>query len=378
LLKYIYILGFFLCISLILLKRQIIKTFSILIYNIKVMTDSESKSTNENTFDDADMVLLGTGCCGFIGSAFCNYWFSKNNLKLFINLDAMHYCANENNIKKEIRNSPKYLFVKGNTGNADLVTHILNTYKVTHVIHFAARSYVGDSFENSLAFTQDNIVGTHVLLECMRKYGKIVKAIIVDSDESFGESRKHILEEKKTEESKLAPTTPYAVSKAAAGLIAQTYYHSFKMPLVITRGNNVFGSLYNISAQYPEKLIPKFIKLLKEGKKLTIEGDGSAMRAFLHIYDTVRAFEIILKNGKIGNIYNIGCDEDAEYSVLEVARILIRMIKKTEDYEQWIEYISDRPYQDARYYITNQKLKDLGWNITIKFEDGLRDMINLV
>ena len=343
------------------------------------MTDSENKLSVEDSFGDEDMVLLGTGCCGFIGSAFCNYWFSRNRFKLFINLDAMHYCANENNIREEVRNNPKYVFIKGNVGNAELVSHILTTYKVTHIIHFAARSFVGASFEDSLSFTYDNIVATHVLLECVRKYGKIKRLINIDSDESYGPSSiLHMTVDKKTEQSVLQPTTPYAVSKAAAGLIAQTYYHSFKVPIIITRGNNVYGSLFGISAQYPEKVIPKFIKLLKEGKKITIEGDGSAVRAFLHIYDTVRAFETILIKGEIGHIYNIGCEEDAEYSILDVAKILIKYIKKTEDYDQWIEYIPDRPYQDARYYITNQKLKDLGWNITIKFENGLREMIDLV
>jgi len=143
------------------------------------------------------------------------------------------------------------------------------------------------------------------------------------------------------------------------------------MPIIITRGNNVYGP-----NQYPEKLIPRFIKLLKEDKKVTIQGDGSSVRAFLHAYDTATAFETILEKGKIGEIYNIGCDEGMEYSVLEVAKILIKMIKNTENYDNWIEYIEDRPFNDQRYYISNQKLKDLGWEIKCLFINKLKDIIN--
>ena len=175
----------------------------------------------------------------------------------------------------------------------------------------------------------------------------------------------------KTEHSVLCPTNPYAATKAGAELIAQSYNHSYKMPIIITRGNNVYGK-----NQYPEKLIPKFIKLLKEGKKVTIQGKGDTVRAFLFASDTASAFECILMNGKIGEIYNIGCDDGMEYSVLDVAKILIKKIKKTEKYEDWIEFIEDRPFNDQRYYISNKKLKDLGWTIKIKFMDGLKHMID--
>jgi dTDP-glucose 4,6-dehydratase/UDP-glucose 4,6-dehydratase len=142
------------------------------------------------------------------------------------------------------------------------------------------------------------------------------------------------------------------------------------MPIIITRGNNVYGP-----NQYPEKIIPLFIKLLKEDKKVTIQGDGTSVRAFLHAYDTASAFECILEKGKIGEIYNIGCDADMEYSVMEIAKILIKIIKKTEDYDTWIDYIEDRPYNDERYYISNQKMKDLGWKININFLNGIHELI---
>ena len=179
-------------------------------------------------------------------------------------------------------------------------------------------------------------------------------------------------EKHKTEHSVLWPSKPYAATKAGAELIAQAYYHSYKMPIIISRGNNVYGP-----NQYPEKLIPRFIKLLKENKKVTIQGDGSCVRAFLHSEDTARAFECILEKGQVGEIYNIGCDEGMEYSVLEVAKILIKIIKDDNiSFDDWIEYVKDRPFNDKRYYISNQKLKNLGWDIKVNFIDGLKKLIN--
>ncbi len=154
-----------------------------------------------------------------------------------------------------------------------------------------------------------------------------------------------IEEQHKTEHSILCPTNPYAATKAGAELIAQSYNHSYKMPIVITRDNNVYGP-----NQYPEKLIPLFIKQSKENKKVTIQGDGSSVRAFLHVIDTVKAFECTLEKGKIGEIYNIDCDEHMEYSVMDIAKILINKIKYTDNFEEWIEYIEDRPFNDKRYY----------------------------
>jgi dTDP-glucose 4,6-dehydratase/UDP-glucose 4,6-dehydratase len=127
--------------------------------------------------------------------------------------------------------------------------------------------------------------------------------------------------------------------------------------------------------QYPEKLIPKFIQLLNQNKRVTIQGDGSNVRAFLHVSDVVRALDIILEKGVIGEIYNIGSDEDKEYSVLEIAHILIRMLKNTEDYDGHIEYIADRPFNDKRYFISNAKLKSLGWTIEKDFMDGLKALL---
>ena len=177
-------------------------------------------------------------------------------------------------------------------------------------------------------------------------------------------------EQHKTEQTVLCPTNPYAATKAGAELLAQAYNHSFKMPIIITRGNNVYGL-----NQYPEKVIPRFIEQLKRGEKVTIQGDGSCVRAFLHAEDTANAFLKVLEKGKVGEIYNIGCDEGMEYSILEVAKILIKKIKGSEEgCEQWITFIEDRPFNDQRYYISNQKLKELGWSIKIDFLSGLNEL----
>jgi dTDP-glucose 4,6-dehydratase/UDP-glucose 4,6-dehydratase len=194
-----------------------------------------------------------------------------------------------------------------------------------------------------------------------------VKAV---ADEVYGESMNTVDETHKTEHSILCPTNPYAATKAGAELIAQSYCHSYKMPIIITRGNNVYGP-----NQYPEKLIPRFIKLLKENKKVTIQGCGKSVRSFMHAYDAAKAFECILQKGEIGEIYNIGCDEGMEYSVIDIAKILIKIIKKTSDYNSWIEYIEDRPFNDQRYYISNEKLKELGWSIEMDFIENIKNLI---
>ena len=314
--------------------------------------------------------LLVTGGCGFIGSNFINYYFHKHkNIKIY-NLDAMYYCADENNVEEEIRNSNRYKLIKGNLCSFDLLTHILEAYNIDTIIHFAAQSHVQDSFSDSFKYTNDNILGTHTLLEASRIYGKIIKFIHISTDEVYGESLFSEDEEKKNEQSILCPTNPYAATKAGAELIASSYRFSFKMPIIITRGNNVYGK-----NQYPEKLIPRFIKLLNENKKLTIQGDGSNIRAFLHAMDVASALECILDKGKVGEIYNIGSDEDKEYKVLEIAKILIKLIKNTENYDEWIEYVEDRPFNDKRYYISNEKVKDLGWKIKKDFMEGLKELL---
>ena len=314
--------------------------------------------------------LLVTGGCGFIGSNFINYYFSKNESVNIINLDALYYCANINNINTDIRESSRYHFIQGNLCSMDLMKHILASYQIDTIIHFAAQSHVQNSFDDSLQYTHDNVLGTHTLLEAAKKYGKIQKFIHISTDEVYGESMLDETESKKNENSILCPTNPYAATKAAAELIAKSYYFSFKFPIIITRGNNVYGA-----NQYPEKLIPRFIKLLNNGDKVTIQGDGTNVRAFLHVDDVCSALEYVIEKGVIGEIYNIGSDDHHEYSVKEVAHKLIKNIKNTDNYDEWITYIEDRPFNDKRYYISNDKVKQLGWKIHRDFDEGLMELL---
>ena len=327
----------------------------------------------ENCEDTEDTVLFVTGGAGFIGSHFINNIFSKYNKIKIINFDTLYYCANENNVDEIVRKCHnRYTFIKGNLQSFDLLNYIFQTNKITHVVHFAAQSHVQTSFTDALTYTNDNILGTHNLLEAVRVHCKTLKLFIhVSTDEVYGENES---EDIKTETSILCPTNPYAATKASAELLAQSYHHSFKIPIIITRGNNVYGP-----NQYPEKVIPRFIHQIQTGSKVTIQ-NGNCMRAFLHVYDTATAFIAILEKGKIGEIYNIGCDEGMEYSILEVAKMLIEKIINVDnntsiDYNDHIEYIEDRPFNDKRYYISNDKLKKLGWNIVIDFETGINELI---
>ncbi len=322
-----------------------------------------------------------TGGCGFIGSNFIEYLYNEymNSVHDFhiYNIDALYYCASKENVSEAIRNSGKYTFIKGNITSYDLVSHILEEYKIDTIIHFAAQSHVDNSFENSLQYTQDNILGTHTLLEATRKYmvknPDIFKRFIhISTDEVYGESMIHDEEDKKDEQSILCPTNPYAATKAGAELLAKSYYFSYKMPIIITRSNNVYGK-----NQYPEKLIPRFIKLLNDDQPLTIQGDGTNVRSFLHVSDVSSAIYLILQHGALGEIYNIGGDEEDEYTVLSVAHLLIRLIKNIDGKEQerYITYVEDRPFNDKRYYISNDKVKALGWTKQISFLDGVRTLI---
>jgi len=309
--------------------------------------------------------LLVTGGLGFIGSNFVNYCLENTNYKI-INVDRNDYCSSLSNVKN---NHINYNFYFGDISNNDLILKLLNKYNVNIVVHFAAQSHVGNCFSNPLQYTKDNVFGTHKMLEAAKDYGKLEKFIHVSTDEVYGESQLDDVT-KNTEQSLLCPTNPYAATKASAEMLVRSYYKSFNLPVIITRGNNVFGP-----NQYPEKVIPLFVKLLKENKKVTIQGDGSTVRGFLHVTDTVLGFIKILEEGKIGEIYNIGCDENMEYSILDVAKILIKKIIGTDNYDNWIEYIEDRPFNDKRYYISNNKLKELGWKITINLHDGLENLI---
>ena len=310
------------------------------------------------------MNILVTGGCGFIGSNFINYMLKKHNDCKIYNIDCLNYCANEKNIIEH----PNYKLIKGNITSKDLVLHILNEYAIDAIIHFAAQSHVDNSFDNSLQYTTDNVMGTHVLLQTAKEYGKIKRFLHFSTDEVYGEVD---LEHPGChEKSLLNPTNPYAATKAAAEFLVRSYYHSFKLPVVIVRCNNVYGP-----NQYPEKLIPKFIKLLREGKKLTVHGNGSTRRNFIWAEDVSSATELIFHNGALNEVYNIGTKQ--EYSVMDVATILIERMTEDKNIDNHITFVEDRPFNDFRYSVDTTLLKSLGWEEKhTNFIENIESLIN--
>ena len=293
---------------------------------------------------------LVTGGCGFIASNFLNIMKKRYPDIHFVNIDKMDYCSNIENVEPGVAT-----FVKGNIGNAELIEHLIKEYNFDYVFHFAAQSHVDNSFENALSFTIDNTHATHVLIEACRQYLPNVEFIHFSTDEVYGESKTDVPFTEDT--GVLRPTNPYSASKAAAEMIVRSYIESFKMNIKTIRCNNVYGP-----NQYPEKLIPKFKRLLREGKKCTIHGKSCAdiKRAFMHVEDVVDAVEIVWKRGAPGEVYNIASDH--ELTVTEVTRLAIETITGTQNYDDWIEYVNDRPFNDRRYYICSKKLKALGWS----------------
>lgn len=295
--------------------------------------------------------ILVTGGCGFIGSNFINYYMDTHPIDKIVNIDRLDYCAKETNVKP----NDNYTFIKGDINDRELIIKTLIDYHIDTVIHFAAQTHVDNSFEEwtSLDFTRDNVLGTHTLLECCRIYKKIHRFLHMSTDEVYGEvSLDHT---GCNEKSILNPTNPYAATKAGAEMLVRSYHYSFGIPIIIMRCNNVYGP-----NQYPEKVIPKFISQIKNNQKCTIHGNGQTRRNFIHTYDVSTAIDTILQNGHVGKIYNIGTDN--EYSVLDIARIVIEKYKPGEDIENFIEFVPDRYFNDFRYAIDSSKLRKLGWN----------------
>eukprot|EP01059_Diplonema_ambulator_P033704 TRINITY_DN7181_c0_g1_i1.p1 TRINITY_DN7181_c0_g1~~TRINITY_DN7181_c0_g1_i1.p1 ORF type:complete len:364 (+),score=162.42 TRINITY_DN7181_c0_g1_i1:37-1092(+) len=320
----------------------------------------EVKETRTRKGDRPMKNILVTGGCGFIGSNFINYFAPLHPHCHIYNLDIMDYCANERNVDQSLKN---YTFVKGDICSADLVMHLLKSCDIDTIIHFAAQSHVDNSFGNSMCFTKNNVLGTHNLLECSKVYGKLGKFVHVSTDEVYGE-----VNDSQHEGALLNPTNPYAATKAAAEFIVQAYRRSFDLPIVITRGNNVYGP-----RQYPEKVIPRFIWLLSGDKKMTIQGSGKQMRTFVHSTDAARAFSIVLEKGILGEIYNIGTED--EQSVESIAKMLIAEMKPGANVEDWITSVPDRDFNDFRYVVNTTKLYELGWQKEVTFSEGLKETI---
>jgi len=318
--------------------------------------------------------VLITGGNGFIGSNFLNYMVNKYSDVNFYNYDCNYYCASKKNTQN-LNNKKNYKSYDNKLQSLDLLLSLFEIERIDTVIHFAAQSHVCNSFKNPLEFTNDNIIGTHTLLEAIRTSKEnnktsFNKLIYISTDEVYGDNDTFDRYDIKTESSKLNPTNPYAATKAAAEMLVNAYKHSYKLKTVITRCNNVYGP-----NQYPEKLIPKFIHLLLNNKKCTIHGDGTSLRSFIHVYDVCTAMDVIIHKGLINETYNIGSRTEDELSVNEIAKLLINKLKPTENINNWLEYVNDRPYNDKRYFITNDKLKKLGWDITINIETGISSLI---
>ena len=303
---------------------------------------------------------LVTGGCGFIGSNFLNIMKERHPDIDFINIDKVDYCSNVHNVKSGVAT-----LVRRDLCNVGFLENLVKEHKFDYVFHFAAQSHVDNSFISPLGFTLDNTYGTHALVEMCRRHTPNAEFIHFSTDEVYGESK---TDEPFTEETGvLRPTNPYSASKAAAEMIIRSYIESFDMNIKIIRCNNVYGP-----NQYPEKLIPKFIRLLKNNEKCTIHGTNSAnvRRAFMHVEDVVDAVEVVWKRGIRGEVYNIASDD--ELSVMDVTKLIIKTLKNTEDYDEWIDYIEDRPFNDQRYYICAKKLKALGWSQKRTREDLIK------
>ena len=308
--------------------------------------------------------ILITGGAGFIGSHVVIHLSKKYGHYKIVVLDKLDYCATLNNLRA-VKDHLNFKFIKGDIQSPDLLSYVLTTENIDTVMHFAAQTHVDNSFGNSLAFTMNNTYGTHVLLEACRSYGKITRFINVSTDEVYGETSlgsEHGLHEN----SRLEPTNPYSAAKAGAEMMAMAYYTSYKMPVITTRGNNVYGP-----HQFPEKMIPKFSLLASQGRKLPIHGDGMATRSYLFVEDVAEAFDVVLHRGIPGNVYNIGTKK--ERTVADVASEICRVFDL--DPEDQLEYVRDRAFNDQRYYISDDKLTALGWEERTNWETGLRKTI---
>ncbi len=310
--------------------------------------------------------MLISGALGFIGSNFVNYYQDKYPETKIVVLDKNDYCASIENITNS-----KIKIVIGNILDFKLVSSILYENKIDMVIHFAAESHVDNSFNNSLEFTMTNVYGTHTMLEATRQYnnntGNIKKFIHVSTDEVYSFSGD---DEARTEEHPLKPTNPYASTKAAAEMMVNSYYESFKLPVITTRANNVMGI-----NQFPEKVIPKFICQLLNNKPVTIHGQGLTRRNFIHVDDVCTAYETIIEHGQINEVYNISACKGNEFSVKEVADMLIDIVGT--DKSKSISYVEDRNINDFRYYTSSEKLEKLGWKpVKTNFKEEVTKLVD--
>jgi dTDP-glucose 4,6-dehydratase len=305
------------------------------------------------------MKILITGGLGFIGSNFIRYILNKYPEYEVINLDKMTYAGNPENLRDVEKNS-RYKFVKGDICDKELVNDLVSKENPDAIINFAAETHVDRSILEPDAFIKTDIFGTHTLLEAVRSFNT-KRYIQISTDEVYGSIKKG----KFSEESQIKPNSPYSSSKAGADLLVRAYFKTYNLPVLITRSSNNYGPY-----QYPEKLIPLFITNLIEGKKVPLYGDGLNVRDWLYVLDNCSGIDTVLHKGEIGEVYNIGADN--EKTNKEITGIILKDLGKD---ETWIEHVKDRPGHDFRYALDSKKIKKLGWKPEHKFEEAIKETI---
>ena len=310
------------------------------------------------------MKILVTGGAGFIGSNFIYYELDNYPNDEVICLDKLTYAGNLETLEIAMKN-PKFKFVKGDIADRAFVDELFASEKPDVVVNFAAESHVDRSIENPEIFLQTNVIGTSVLMDACRKYGNI-RYHQVSTDEVYGDLPLDRPDLFFTETTPLHTSSPYSASKASADLLVQAYYRTYKLPVTISRCSNNYGPYH-----FPEKLIPLMIANALNDKKLPVYGKGENVRDWLYVEDHCSAIDLIIRKGKIGEVYNIGGHN--ERTNLEVVKTIIKELSKSEDL---IEFVTDRPGHDRRYAIDPTKIhNELGWLPATKFDDGIKKTI---
>ena len=310
------------------------------------------------------MKILVTGGAGFIGSNFVYYELDNYPNDEVICLDKLTYAGNLETLEIAMKN-PKFKFVKGDIADRVFVDELFASENPDVVVNFAAESHVDRSIENPEIFLQTNVIGTSVLMDACRKYGNI-RYHQVSTDEVYGDLPLDRPDLFFTETIPLHTSSPYSASKASADLLVQAYYRTYKLPVTISRCSNNYGPYH-----FPEKLIPLMIANALNDKKLPVYGKGENVRDWLYVEDHCSAIDLIVRKGKIGEVYNIGGHN--ERTNLEVVKTIIKELGKSEDL---IEFVTDRPGHDRRYAIDPTKIhNELGWLPATKFDDGIKKTI---